>query len=175
MPFQSHLFYIPDWTSILPSTLAVAPVLGFSCPFVWNASPHAPSVSTLPGEHLPILQCPIPTPPPPLFSLRRHKLPHFRGLTKMDKTSEDSISHHLLNSALTVTMESDLLSQVYHIWSLSPLVHSAPAALYWGHEFVSPARLHIFQEQGRNVLQLCEFHLLAQSLQGIPNILVEEV
>lgn len=93
----------------------------------------------------------------------------------MDKTSEDSISHHLLNSALTVTMESDLLSQVYHIWSLSPLVHSAPAALYWGHEFVSPARLHIFQEQGRNVLQLCEFHLLAQSLQGIPNILVEKV
>lgn len=62
----------------------------------------------------------------------------------MDKTSEDSINHHLLNSALTVTMESDLPSQDYHIWSLSPLVHSAPAALYWSHEFVPSARLHIF-------------------------------
>lgn len=98
--------------------------------------PYTPPVPTLPGEHLSILQCPIPTPPPPLSSLCGHKLPNFRELTKMDKTSEDRINHHILNSALIVTMESDLPSRFYHIWSLSSLVHSAPAALYCSNEFV---------------------------------------
>lgn len=98
--------------------------------------PYTPPVPTLPGEHLSILQCPIPTPPPPLSSLCGHKLPNFRELTKMDKTSEDRINHHILNSALIVTMESDLPSRFYHIWSLSSLVHSAPAALYCSNESV---------------------------------------
>lgn len=131
--FQNEPQYSPVSEPALPCRTAV---LSFSCLF--GISFHILLLlTTLPGEHLSILQCQIQMSPSPLYSLCKHMYPQFRGLTKMHKTSEDGINHDLLNSALPapiVAMESEP-SQLYQIGSY-PYCNTAPIFLYWSHSYI---------------------------------------
>lgn len=124
---QNEPQYSPVSEPALPCHTAV---LSSSCPF--GISFHILLLlTTLPGEHLSILQCQIQMPPSPLHSLCKHMYPQFRGLTKMHKTSENGINHDLLNSALPapiIAMESEP-SQFYHFGSY-PYCSAAPTFLY---------------------------------------------